>query len=247
MTISIYDLEILTDAMVFAVLVTIAGVASWAVGRELSRRHGPRRDVRVALAGAALIAVGSAGVAVRSMVGDALPVVARVASAPVEDRVEERPALRLDVPRSRSDDGTTDGSTRTGDDMRSVPAAGSAGTAGPGDDPGTIPGSDGIPSPPPVDVEPSDDPPQEPSDDPSDDPPQEPPDDPPQEPPDDPPQEPPDDPPDEEPSDDPSPAPEDEGPSGQGPDGQGPPGQGGGGPPGQGPDGNGPPGQGGGP
>jgi len=234
MTISIYDLEILTDAMVFAVLVTIGGVVSWAFGRELSRRYGPRREVRVALAGAALIAVGAAGVAVRSTARDALPIVARVASAPVEARATQRPALRLDEPESRSDGGRSsrlEGSIRTDDAVHPVPLTGGADTGGHGDDPGTIPGSDIDPSSPPaVGEETSNDPPDG---EPPDDPPQEPPDDPPQEPSIDPPQEPPDDPPHEEPSDEGPQGPDGEGPPGQGPDGEGPPGQDGGGPPGQ--------------
>ncbi|HJR97471.1 MAG TPA: hypothetical protein VJ979_06160 [Actinomycetota bacterium] len=229
MTISIYDLEILTDAMVFAVLVTIGGVVSWAFGRELSRRYGPRREVRVALAGAALIAVGAAAVAVRSTAGDALPIVARVASAPAGDRVAQRPALRLDEPESSSDGGRSsrlEGSIPSEDAVDSLPVAGSAAVGAPAADPGTIPGSHIDPSPPPpVGEEPSDDPPVgEPSDDP---PAEEPSDDPPA-------QEPSDDPPTEEPSDDEPQGPDGEGPPGQGPDGEGPPGQDGGGPPGQG-------------
>lgn len=228
MTISIYDLEILTDAMVFAVLVTIGGVVSWAFGRELSRRYGPRREVRVALAGAALIAVGAAAVAVRSTAGDALPIVARVASAHVGDRVAQRPALRLDEPEFRSDGGRTsrlDRSISSDDAVDSLPVAGSAAAGGPAADPGTIPGSHIDPSPPPpVGEEPSDEPPVEepsadpPADEPSDEPPAD---------------EPSDDPPAEEPSDDGPQGPGGEGPPGQGPDGEGPPGQDGGGPPGQ--------------
>jgi len=230
MTVSIHDLEILADAMVFAVLVTIGGVISWVFGRELSRRHGLRRDMRVALAGAALIAVGAAGAVIRSSAGDAVPVVARVASAPDEDRSANRPALRLDEPESRSDGGTSsrlEGSIGTFDAVGSSPVAGSAGDDGPADDPGTIPGSDSAPTPPPPppgDGEPSDDPPDgEPSEDPPDG-------------------EPSEDPPDGEPSDEGPRGPDGEGPPG--PDGEGPPGPDGEGPPGI--DGEGPPGQGGG-
>ena len=223
MTFSIYDLEILTDAVAFAALVTIGGAVSWLVGRRLSRGHRPLRDARLALASAALIAVGVAGVALRSTVDDAVPVAATIAAAPVDGRAEARPSFRPEEPTFAPGNGSSkrpDGSARTGD--AADPVSADDGARNHADDPGSGSGSDTVAGPPSVGVEgpdePADDPPQQPDD-------------------------PPDDPPDEVPTDAPDTDTDsdDEG-SGQGPDGQGPPGQGGGVPPGQGPDGTGPPG-----
>jgi hypothetical protein len=227
MTFSIYDLEILTDAVAFAALVTIGGAVSWLVGRRLSRGHRPLRDARLALASAALIAVGVAGVALRSTVDDAVPVAATIAAAPVDGRAEARPSFRPEEPTLAPDDGSSrlpDGSARTRDTADPVSADDDASAGSHADDPGSGSGSDPVAGPPSVGVEGPD------------------------EPPDDPPQQPPDDPPEEDPTDAPDPDTDGdtddggEGPSGQGPDGQGPPGHGEGGPPGQGPDGQGPPG-----
>jgi hypothetical protein len=223
MTFSIYDLEILTDAVVFAVLVTIGGLVFWLVGKRLSHGNRPLRDARLALASAALLAVGATGVALRSTVDDAVPVAATIAAAPVDGRAEARPSFRPEEPTFAPGDGSSkrpDGSARTGD--AADPVSADDGARNHADDPGSGSGSDTVAGPPSVGVEgpdePADDPPQQPDD-------------------------PPDDPPDEVPTDAPDTDTDsdDEG-SGQGPDGQGPPGQGGGVPPGQGPDGTGPPG-----
>jgi hypothetical protein len=233
MTFSIYDLEILTDAVVFAVLVTIGGLVFWLVGKRLSHGNRPLRDARLALASAALLAVGAAGVALRSTVDDAVPVAATIAAAPVDGRAEARPSFRPEEPTFAPGDGSSkrpEGSARSVDAADPVSADDGASTESHADDPGSGLGSDTVAGPPSVGVEgpdaPQDDPPQQPDD-------------------------PPDDPPDEDPIDAPDTDTDgdddtdtdgnDEG-SGQGPDGQGPPGQGGGGPPGQGPDGQGPPG-----
>jgi hypothetical protein len=224
MTFSIYDLEILTDAVAFAALVTIGGVVVWLMGRRLSR--GNRTDARLALASAALIAVGAAGVAIRSTVGDAVPVAATIA-APVDGRAEARQSFRPQERTFAPDDGSSsrpDGSARTAETADPVSADDGASAGSHADDPGSGSGSDSVAGPPSVGVEGPD------------------------EPQDDPPQQPPDDPPEEDPTDAPDPDTDgdtDDGgeePSGQGPDGQGPPGHGEGGPQGQGPDGQGPPG-----
>jgi hypothetical protein len=230
MTFSIYDLEILTDAVVFAVLVTIGGLVFWLVGKRLSHGNRPLRDARLALASAALLAVGAAGVALRSTVDDAVPVAATIAAAPVDGRAEARPSFRPEEPTFAPGDGSSkrpDGSAGTGD--AADPVSADDGARNHAEDPGSGSGSDTVAGPPSVGVEgpdePADDPPQQPDD-----------------PPDDPPDEVPTDAPDTDTDGDDTDTDGDDEGSGQGPDGQGPPGQGGGGPPGQGPDGTGPPG-----
>ncbi len=232
MTYSIYDLEVRTDAVTFAVLLTIGGAMFWVVGRRLFRGRRPLRDARLVLVGAALIASGAFGVAFRSTVGggDAVPVAATIAAAPVDGRAGSRPSLRPDEPRFAPDAGSSSrsgGSTRTGDTADPESATGRPGTGSPADDPGSGSGSDTAAGPPQVGVAGPD----------------EPPDDPPPQQPDDPPSEDPTDAPDTDTDGDADDDTDGEG-SGQGPDGQGPPGQGEGGPPGQGPDGQGPPGHG---
>jgi hypothetical protein len=233
MTFSIYDLEILTDAVAFAALVTIGGAVSWLVGRRLSRGHRPLRDARLALASAALIAVGVAGVALRSTVDNAVPVAATIAAAPVDGRAEARPSFRPEEPTFAPGDGSSkrpDGSAGTGD--AADPVSADDGARNHAEDPGSGSGSDTVAGPPSVGVEgpdePADDPPQQPDD-----------------PPDDPTDEVPTDAPDTDTDGDDTDTDGDGEGSGQGPDGQGPPGQGEGEPQGQGPDGQGPPGHGG--
>ena len=172
-TMSIDDLAILADALAFALIVTIGGLTSWALSRELSRRPGLRREVRVALSCAALLAVALAGGAMRPTAGDGVDVVAKAVVGPGGLRAtnpsSEPREVPEPIPASPSDDGMPrrlEGSLGTEGAVEHSTLGGGGGSGGPGEDPSTGPGpgtdTSPSPSPSPTPVDPPDGPPANP-------------------------------------------------------------------------------------
>ena len=170
---TIDELAILADALAFAMLVTIGGLTSWALSRELSRRPGLRRQVRAALSCAALLAVVLAGVAMRPTAGDGEVVVAKAAVGPGGLRAtnlsSESREAPLAVPTSRPEGGilrSFEGSLGTEGAVEHSTLGGGDGSGGHGDDPSTGPGpgtdTSPDPSPPPSTIDPPDGPPADP-------------------------------------------------------------------------------------
>jgi hypothetical protein len=92
------DLSILADAVTFAILVAIGGAIAYAVARATWKRHSLHPNVRMALSGLALVAVGFAGVALWPTARDTVTTAADIAGFETANTTVDDPLARIGDP-----------------------------------------------------------------------------------------------------------------------------------------------------